>query len=769
MFRSALSMAAGFTVGTRLVAAFLLFAGGAAATGVIALGSLDQARGYHQNASRQALLKLIELDQVRAAALTAQRAERSLVAAMRKKDEPTITTTRRAIADHQRVIDEGIAGYTALPGAGKEEELRRRLPAAVAEWRARAGEVLAAADRNEPDVADAAGIREVPAADHLNQLLGELGHAVDDQATREAAEIDAAHDRTRTAVWGAVGVLAILAIGAGLFLSAGITRPLKGFVESLTAMSEGQLARTVPVVGRDELSRLSAAWNATSEGIRTALKADRVDWAKLGEQRDQAARVTQMLEQAPTNVMFADRELVLRYLNPAAINTLRRLETYLPVKADALLGQCIDVFHKTPSHQRRLLADPKNLPHRANIQLGPETLDLSMSAIYDADGKYIGAMVTWEVVTQRLENERRVKEAGEREAARAKELQDKADQLLNTITLVAAGDLTQEVDVRGDDAMGQMGEGVATLIASLRDSFRTLGGTAGSVAAAAEELSAVSRTMGGNAEETSAQSGVVSAAAEQVSASVRTVSSGVDELTASIREIAKSAAESARVATAAVEAAERTNGTIACLGESSAEVGEVVKVITGIAQQTNLLALNAAIEAARAGEAGKGFAVVANEVKELAKETARATEDISRKIDGIRASTRGAVEAVTQIGGVIAQIHDLAGGIASAVEQQTAAAAEMGRNVAEAARGSTDIARSIASVAHAAQSTSEGATNTLQAGEELARLSAEMQRLVSQFQLDPTGRPVAPPAPTAKPAGGSAKRNGHHRLAGHKA
>jgi methyl-accepting chemotaxis protein len=254
------------------------------------------------------------------------------------------------------------------------------------------------------------------------------------------------------------------------------------------------------------------------------------------------------------------------------------------------------------------------------------------------------------------------------------------------------------------------------------------------LASASQELIAVSQQMAVNAEETAAQANVASAAAEQVSCNVTTVSTGTEEMGASIREIAKSASDAAKVATSAVKVANSTNATVAKLGESSAEIGNVIKVITSIAQQTNLLALNATIEAARAGEAGKGFAVVANEVKELAKQTAKATEDISRKIEAIQGDTQGAVAAISQIGQIINQISDIQNTIASAVEEQTATTGEISRNVSEAAKGSSEIAQNVVGVAQAAQSTTEGASNTKRAADELGRIAMNLQQLVSQFK-----------------------------------
>lgn len=313
------------------------------------------------------------------------------------------------------------------------------------------------------------------------------------------------------------------------------------------------------------------------------------------------------------------------------------------------------------------------------------------------------------------------------------------------ITAAKDGDLV----LRGDP---EKFRGVyAELMISVNDMFEVFRSTVERVgqmseplSQAAGELNRVAQEMGSSAEQTASQANMVSAGSEQVSRNIQTVATAADEMGASIREIAKNTADATKVATAAVRSAEDTNVTIGKLGQSSAEIGQVIKVITSIAQQTNLLALNATIEAARAGEAGKGFAVVANEVKELAKETAKATEDISRKIEAIQTDTKGAVTAIEQIGSVIGQINDIQNTVASAVEEQSVTTNEITRNLTEAAKGGADISRSIAGVAEAARTTTGGAGQTQKSAESLEKLAEELQALIGRFQYDSAHARVNP-------------------------
>ncbi|MGC9665235.1 methyl-accepting chemotaxis protein [Planosporangium sp. 12N6] len=304
----------------------------------------------------------------------------------------------------------------------------------------------------------------------------------------------------------------------------------------------------------------------------------------------------------------------------------------------------------------------------------------------------------------------------------------------HVLRAVADGDLTQQAVVRQRDEVGEMADALGTATGSLRDTVQALDDAAGALAASAEELSVTSGRINDGVADAAQRASAVSRSSEETSRGVTAVATGAEEMGQSIQEIATNVSQAVEVAGKAVATADSTNTVVARLGESSTEIGNVVKVITSIAEQTNLLALNATIEAARAGDAGKGFAVVASEVKDLAQETARATEDISRRIEAIQGDTASAVTAIGEISHIIGRVNDYQTMIASAVEEQTATTAEMSRSVHEAATAGNQVAESVAGLADAVQVAATGVGEASAAARHLAEMSAHMQQVVGRFR-----------------------------------
>ncbi len=300
---------------------------------------------------------------------------------------------------------------------------------------------------------------------------------------------------------------------------------------------------------------------------------------------------------------------------------------------------------------------------------------------------------------------------------------------------VAAGDLTVRAGRTGGAELGEMAESLDETLDAIGHVLVLVGDSSTRLAAASQQLSGAAEGMRQNAQTAAGQADEVVTSAGAVASSVDTVATGSSQMESAIREIAHNATEAARIAGQAVSVAENTTKTVGKLGDSSQEIATVIKLINGIAEQTNLLALNATIEAARAGEAGKGFAVVASEVKELAQETARATEDISKRVEAIQADTAGAVDAISQISTVIGEINDFQATIAAAVEEQTATTNEMNRNVAEAASGTQGIAAAISGLAAGTQETNQRVADAQSAAGELARMSGELQEAVGRFRV----------------------------------
>jgi methyl-accepting chemotaxis protein len=476
-------------------------------------------------------------------------------------------------------------------------------------------------------------------------------------------------------------------------------------------------------------------------------------------ENDTLAIFRAMAESSPTNLMSCDAEGTITYLNPASEETLRSIEKDLPISVDEIIGSSFDIFHKDPSYQQRLLKNPaRNFPRRSLLNISEEIiLDLEASALFDDKGTFLGLQAEWSLATERLKVQREADlKSSMVESAPinmmctdlhgvityinptvlttlskyAQVLPVSLDKLVGTQFDIFHKDPSYQLGLLKDldrsfprqvliDYQGLKMDLTATV---LRDSDgqaiglqacwldvteserkkqlevetdEKISENASQVAGAATQLSAQADQMRSSVGEAQSKVEDASSQADSVRTQMDGVMSATEEMNTAVQEISNGAQEAASISNEAVETALQANNIVSALGDSSAEISNVIKAISSVAQQTNLLALNATIEAARAGEAGKGFAVVASEVKELAKETRTATEDITKKIEKIQDDTAKAVSAIESITEIINRLSQIANTTASSVEEQAVTTNEMSKNIAEANSGTSLITESM--------------------------------------------------------------------------
>lgn len=458
--------------------------------------------------------------------------------------------------------------------------------------------------------------------------------------------------------------------------------------------------------------------------------------------RARMASLQAMVESAPINMMLADRDLKITYVNPATKKNLAPLASLLPVSLDKIVGANIDIFHKDPSHQRRVLGDVKNLPRNAVIKVGDQSLDLTVNAILDGKGEYVGAMACWANITDKLNLEARTKLMMEEAQQNAQALQDKVNQLLDTVSAAAEGDLTKPVTVNGEDAIGQLAGGLEMMITGLKEVI-------GQIVEAAGQFGEGARVVSEGATSLSDGAQTQSANVEEMSASIQ----NLNKMISGVADNAKNANSVARATSERAEEGGKAVGknieAMKLIDKSAEQIGEIIGVISEIASQTNLLALNAAIEAARAGEHGLGFAVVADEVRKLAERSSQAAKEITQLIKESTQRVKEGAALSEQTGEALKKIIE-------GVEQTAASIGQIAEATSEQSTTAEEVAKAIQNIAAVTENNASAAEEMSGSSEELSGQAQQLRELVSRFNIGEQGgsaSSAAKPASVSKPAG----------------
>jgi len=550
------------------------------------------------------------------------------------------------------------------------------------------------------------------------------------------------NDAIDSLIWRCIYIslmAAVFALAISYVISGSIARPIDLFSRRLKLAAQGDLTQSEILSRKDEFGRMSSDLNNTLTAVRQALGSSQVDWNEVAtlfsDMKSDLHNVRAIVTQVPTAMILLNGQGIVNYMNPQAQANVQTLagSGALPCGFQVLDNITLPQFGC--GHLWQLCTATDQLPYNGIAELGNERLDLSIQALLDDCGNVSGTLMSWQIVTDDVKRQETMLANQSDAEKKANALACLIDELGSAVQAAAKGDFSKSITMSEDEKINSIASSVNEFMQHTHHDMSNIKQRSLALLNAASQLSASTDTLDKTAHEAHTKTHSILGVADSVNSYMGTAYAATEQMSASIISICDSTKNAEKVTREAVTLSDGAAVTVGNLFKSSSDIGNVLKFITSIAEQTNLLALNATIEAARAGDAGKGFAVVANEVKELAKQTANATNEIGASINNIQTDSTRAVQSINQINDIVDKISEFQTIIAAAISEQTAVSRELSQTIGNTVDSSSNIRSLIDELTLQNKVGGEVLTESRIAIAEVTESAQQLELVMAHYQL----------------------------------